>query len=286
VTERPTRATTGGRTYLDLRKAATAAGRPTDEFLQLYALEGLLDRLGSSPHAEHFVLKGGVLLAAYDARRPTRDIDLAAIDVVNDLDHIRHVVNEIVAVDLDDGLEFDLTATTAEAIRDEGYGGARVTIHGALSTGMVQFHVDVNVGDPLWPPPGEVDVPRVLGGPPIRVRGYRVELILAEKIVTALQRGTANTRWRDFVDVVSLARRDVDDTALVESIKRVASYRQVPLRPLREILVGYPQVAQPRWEAWRRKQRLTDATPDQFADLLDRVLAFADSFIERAGSEP
>jgi len=212
-----------------------------------------------------------VLLAAYDARRPTRDIDLAAIDVVDDLDHIRRLVNEIVAVDLDDGLEFDLTATTAEAIRDdENYGGPRVTIHGALSTGVIQFHVDVNVGDPLWPPPGEVDLPRVLGGPPIRVRGYRIELILAEKVVTALRRGTANTRWRDFVDIVSLSRRDVDGTALVESIKRVAAYRQVALRPLREILVGYPQVAQARWEAWRRKQRLVDTTPDQFADLLDQ----------------
>ena len=88
MTGRPTGATVGGRAYLDLRKAASVAGRPTDEFLQLYALEGFLDRLGSSPHAEHFVLKGGVLLAAYDARRPTRDIDLAGPDVANDLDNL------------------------------------------------------------------------------------------------------------------------------------------------------------------------------------------------------
>jgi hypothetical protein len=204
VTIRPTRATVGGRVYLDLRKAASAAGRPTDEFLHLYALEGFLDRLSSSPHAEHFVLKGGLLLAAYGARRPTRDIDFAALDVANDLDHVRRMINEITAIGREDGLEFDLDATRLEAIRDEeDYGGARVTIHGGLSTGVIQFHVDVNIGEPLWPPPDEVDLPRVLGGPPIRVRGYRVELILAEKIVTALHRGTANTRWRDFVDIAA-----------------------------------------------------------------------------------
>jgi hypothetical protein len=39
--------------------------------LQLYALEGFLDRLSGSSHAGRFVLKGGVLLAAFDARRPT-----------------------------------------------------------------------------------------------------------------------------------------------------------------------------------------------------------------------
>lgn len=277
----------GGRAYLDLRKAASAAGRPTDEFLQLYALEGFLDRLGSSPHAEHFVLKGGLLLAAYGARRPTRDIDLAALDVANDLDRVRQMINEITAIGRDDGLEFDLNATRVEAIRDEeNYGGARVTIHGGLSTGVIQFHVDVNIGEPLWPPPDEVDLPRVLGGPPIRVRGYRVELILAEKIVTALQRGTANTRWRDFVDIASLARHDLDDAALVESIRRVAAYRQAPIHPLRDVLAGYPRLAQARWSAWRRRQRLTDSTPEHFADLFDQVLGFADPVLERAGTAP
>jgi hypothetical protein len=72
VTSRPTRATAGGRAYLDLRQLAKATGRLTDELLQLYALEGLLDRLSGSVHASRFVLKGGVLLAAFDARRPTR----------------------------------------------------------------------------------------------------------------------------------------------------------------------------------------------------------------------
>ena len=92
-------------------------------------------------------------------------------------------------------LDFDFSATTTETIRDdEQDGGARVTIHGMLSTAIIQFNVDINVGDPLWPPPDEIAAPRLLGGQPIRIRGYRIELVLAEKIVTALQRGTANTR--------------------------------------------------------------------------------------------
>jgi hypothetical protein len=143
-----------------------------------------------------------VLLAAFDARRPTRDVDLAAVDLANDVDDIRALVTEILAVARDDGLEFDPTATTAATIRDDDlYGGVRTTVHGSLSTFVVQFHIDVNLGDPLWPTPEEVEVPRLLGGAPIRMRGYRVELILAEKIVTAIRRGTANTRWRDFVDI-------------------------------------------------------------------------------------
>ncbi len=283
MTKRPTRATPGGRAYLDLRKAASAAGRPTDELLQLYALEGLLDRLSGSPHADRFVLKGGVLLAAFDARRPTRDVDLAAVDLANDVDDIRALVNEILAVARDDGLEFDPTATTATTIRDEDlYGGVRTTVHGSLSTFVVQFHIDVNLGDPLWPTPEEVDVPRLLGGASIRMRGYRVELILAEKIVTAIQRGTANTRWRDFVDIAALAHLDVNDGALVESIRRVAEYRQVPIRPLRDVLSGFPEIGQQRWAGWRRKQGLADTTPAIFGHLVEGVIAFADPLLRRA----
>lgn len=285
MTKRPTRTTAGGRAYLDLRKAAAAASRPTDEYLQLYALEGFLDRLSRSPHADRFVLKGGVLLAVYSARRPTRDVDLAAIDITSDLAEVRTMVNEIITVERDDGLVLDLDATTVESIRDDDhYGGARVVIHGSLATAVIQFHVDVNTGDPLWPPPEEVELPRILGGPPVRLRGYRVELIIAEKIITALQRGTANTRWRDFVDVVQLCDQPFDTDAATESIRRVAAFRGVSLQPLRDALAGYPEIAQAKWAAWRRKQHLADTAPASFADLLDQLTDHADPLLQRAAT--
>jgi hypothetical protein len=64
----PTRASTAGRAYLDLRKLARENHRPVDELLQLYVLEAFLDRLTSSRFTEQLVLKGGVLLAAFDER--------------------------------------------------------------------------------------------------------------------------------------------------------------------------------------------------------------------------
>ena len=75
VVNRPTRNTYDGDAYLEIQKMAKADGRSTDELLALYALEGFLDRLSTSPRADDLVLKGGVLLAAYDTRRPTRDIN-------------------------------------------------------------------------------------------------------------------------------------------------------------------------------------------------------------------
>ncbi len=45
MTRRATKETTAGRRYLDLQRKARRTGRPTDELIQLYALEGFLDRL-------------------------------------------------------------------------------------------------------------------------------------------------------------------------------------------------------------------------------------------------
>lgn len=277
MTARPTRETVEGRAYLDLQNLARKTGRPTDELHQLYALEGFLDRLTRSTHVDQFVLKGGVLLAAYDSRRPTRDVDLSASAISNDVELVRKLIAAVLTVDVDDGLFFDVAATTAELIRDgDDYSGVRVHAGGRLSAARLRFHVDVNVGDPITPPPTTVAIPRLLGGA-LRVVGYPIEMVLAEKIVTAVERGTANTRWRDFVDVAALAaNQEVDGDRLDDAIRAVAQYRGAQLAPLTEVLAGYPEIAQRRWERWRIKNQLQASTPENFNDLLAAVISFSE----------
>jgi hypothetical protein len=140
--------------------------------------------------------------------------------------------------------------------------------------------VDVNVGDPIWPEPQQISLPRLIDGA-ISVRGYPLEMVLTEKIVTALERGTVNTRWRDFVDIYVLIRRyRIDAQTLQKSMQRVARFRSVVFTPLRTTLAGYAEMAQPRWVAWLRKQRLDNTIPTQFSKVLQSVVSFADSLIE------
>ncbi len=258
---RPTRATVDGRAFLDLRARANVDGRPVDEYLTLYALEGFLDRLSRSRHRDRFVLKGGVLLAAFDERRATRDVDLAGLQ-------------------LDNAIETD--QARAETIREDsaGYTGVRISLPATLASARVSFHVDVNVGDPIEPAPETTSVPRILGGT-IDVLGYSVEMVIAEKLVTAVQRGTANTRWRDFVDLHRIVgSRSLPGAQLVASTRLVADYRQATLTPLRAVLVGFGAVAQPRWAAWRTKQKLEDEAPERIDDLVDSLVEFADPILD------
>ena len=277
MTPRPTRASMAGRTYLDLQNLARRTGRPTEELHQLYVLECFLDRLASSPHADRFVLKGGVLLAAYDMRRPTRDVDLRADRLAATPDAVLDAIVAVAARPLDDGVDFDTTGARAEVIRDDDeYNGVRVVMNVDLATAHMVFHVDVNVGDPVIPHPRNVDLPRLNGGV-VSLLGYPLSMVHAEKTITMLERGETNTRWRDYADVYLLsARHGIGGDELIASMATVATHRNALLRSLLPELDGYAALAQRKWAAWVRKQRLDNRLPQYFDQVLAAVAEFAD----------
>ena len=213
--------------------------------------------MANSSYSDRLVLKGGVLLAVFDARRTTRDVDLQASAVSNDVDAVLVLICEVAAsrTDVDDGLVFDTDHATAETIRDEDeYSGVRVSLTCRLSQAKITVHVDVSVGDPVWPAPEQVELPRLLGGA-ISLRGYPMPMVYAEKLVTAIARGTANTPWRDFGDVYVLSgMHPVTADALWGAIRTVAAHRGVDLAPLKVVLDGYQAIAQTRYAAWRRRK--------------------------------
>jgi hypothetical protein len=196
----PTRQTTTGRVYLDLRARARREGRPTDELLVLYVLERFLYRLSLSSHRSRFVLKGGMLLAAFDERRPTGDVDLLAANISNDAETISRLIREILAIGVDDGVAFEPDGLRAAVIREaDPYTGVRITVPASIARARHPLRIDVNVGDPVTPAPVEIAYPTLLGEP-FEILGYPIERVLAEKIVTMVDRGDATTRERDFAD--------------------------------------------------------------------------------------
>ncbi len=115
-----------------LRRRARDGNRPVAEILQYYAMERFLFRLGVSPYADAFVLKGAMMLRVWDARtaRPTRDIDFLAFGS-SDLDHVVSRLREICAVSVpDDGIRFDAESFRSERIKEgDDYQGARIRLY-------------------------------------------------------------------------------------------------------------------------------------------------------------
>lgn len=276
----PQHGTPAGDAAIALRKLARHTSGDVQELMTLYALEGLLARIAASDYRDDFVLKGGVLLAAFAARRPTKDIDLWATRLTDDPDEVVERVRGIAKIGLADGLAFDPASITAVTTRDgDQYAGIRVKLMAALGTPRLVVGLDVNFGDPIWPAPEMIELPRLadLGLPPVVLLGYPLTMVLAEKIVTAIDRGAANTRWRDFADVYTLTRlHSIDAGELRKSIEAVAEFRKVTLAPLLPGLAPMNERAQQKYQAWRSRSHREGELPTSFADVLSAVASFAD----------
>lgn len=270
----------GGPQYLDLQKTALQFGRPLQELLQIHVLESFVARLSHSSQRESFVLKGGTLLPAYTTRRPTRDVDLQALSMSREIDRLTARLISIINLKMNDGVAFDPTSIKSSVIReDDAYSGTRFSITAQIATARIRFHIDVSFGDPIIPEPCTIILPRLIGES-IQILGYPLEMVLSEKIVTAMKRGTTNTRWRDFVDVVGIARRQfVDGQSLTASVTQVLEHRQVIREPLAHILNDFGQLGQSRWLKWRESQQLEDRVPESFGAVVHDFIHFAEPVI-------
>jgi hypothetical protein len=186
------------------------------------------------------------------------------------------VVRDIAAIDVDDGVVFDLDTISVQEIREQAaYPALRVRVAVSIGPWKGVAAWDVSTGDPIVPPPRQVTIDRILGDP-IALLGYAPETTIAEKGVTILERGITSTRWRDYVDIVALARGGIDPDELLRSARAVALHRGVTLEPVAPHLAGYGAVAQAKWAAWRRKEHLESACEQNLDDQITLVASYLD----------
>jgi len=282
---RPTRDSAAGRAYLDLQNRARREKRGTQELLTMYVVERWLARLSHSPYADDFVLKGGMLLASFGTRRPTIDADALARNMASDQASVAQRVAEIASLeDPDDGVEFLPGTVTTAVIRDDAlYSGVRVTMGAQLATAQVKLRLDINFGDPVTPAPRLVDLPALRpDDSPIRILGYPIETVLAEKLVTAIDLGRANTRVRDFADIhILTGTQSVRCDAVLAAVEATAAFRGVALAPLSQATEGLGTLRATTYAAYRNSLGSTvQGLPQRFVDAIAAVVAFIDPVID------
>lgn len=279
----------GEEVFRQLQRRARTAGAgvdrpaPTGEYLTRHGLESFLDRLARTPHGRDFVLKGGILLAVYGVRRPTKDVDAEAVNASVTAANIERVVTDVAAVAVDDGVAFDVASILVQEIRETAeYPGLRMSVKAAIGRHPIIVAWDISTGDPIVPLPKPVKIPRVLGDP-IVMLGSAPETVVAEKGVTILERGITSTRWRDYVDIVRLAQEyGLDQDLLLEAAQAVARYRNVTLGPVAAVVIGYGALGQVKWAAWRRKEGLEDLSEESLDAQMAKVAGVLDPVFSRA----
>ncbi|HVR80676.1 MAG TPA: nucleotidyl transferase AbiEii/AbiGii toxin family protein [Luteimonas sp.] len=243
---------------------AKARGEEFQFVLDRFAVERLLYRLSQSAYRDEFVLKGAMLFALWfdQPHRPTRDADFLGFGPP-DADRLADTVRRLCAIEADDGLRYNTDSITVEAIREEAkYDGLRVTLLALLGTARCTVQWDVGFGDAVTPGPMEVTYPTLLDDMPApQLRVYPRETVFAEKLEAIAQLGIANSRMKDYFDLMALVReRAMDPVDLAAAIdatfeRRGTSLHEITPFGLSDKFARDPQ-KQAQWRAFLRKNRL------------------------------
>lgn len=190
-----------------IRSIAAKNDLRAQEVLQMFLFERILERLVNSEYRSNFILKGGLLISSMIGigERTTMDMDTTVRGIQMEEDEIVKAVKEILAVDVDDGIQFEYKRI--EPIReDDVYNNFRVHLQAKYGKIDSPMKIDVTTGDIITPAAVRYDFQMLFEDKTIPVMAYTLETVLAEKYETIIRRNIGTTRARDFYDLHILYR--------------------------------------------------------------------------------
>ena len=270
-----------------LKNRAAMDRRPFAELLQYYAMERFLYRLTQSPHAERYILKGALMLRAWQSpdTRPTMDIDMLGM-TNNEVDNICRQVVDILAVESDDGLVFDPSTIKGEVIKEDAdYEGVRVRFAGTLDGARLSMQIDVGVGHLVHPRRTPPELPALLDFPAPRMLCYSRESAIAEKLEAMIRLGELNSRMKDFYDIWLLSCQfEFVGADLAEAIRLTLDKRGTVLP---ETVTAFSEIFidqnTRQWTAFRKRLG-QEHVPADFAEVITGIRAFLQPVISTLGT--
>lgn len=219
-----------------LKYIAKEQKRTVQEVWKLLLLERFLVRLSHSKYNTQLVFKGGLLLSYYLViARETTDIDLLARSLQAGKSQIEHILVEICNMQINDHIDMSFDSIEELEHTHMNYPGYRVKINAQFGKMRDRIQVDIGVGDTVDPVQIEWPLFHYKQQPvfeeSISLQVYPVETIFAEKLETIIARGAANSRMKDFHDVLLLCRKPIiiDAEKLKKSIRKTFSNRGTPV---------------------------------------------------------
>ena len=196
--------------------------------LQNYMFERFLERLSKSVYREKFVIKGGMLIAAIVGldTRSTMDLDTTLLNFPLTEEKVKEAVKSICSINLEDEIVFELVSI-APIRKDDQYGGFCVRLNAVYDTIITPLSIDVSTGDIMTPYAVQYEFGGLFDNEVlIRLWGYNIETVMAEKVETVLRRGAFNTRPRDYYDIYILGTtQKYDEDMFKEALKATSIHR-------------------------------------------------------------
>ena len=255
--------------------------------LQNYMLERFLERVSLSRYHDNYIIKGGFLIASMVGldSRATMDMDATIKGYPVNEEAIRKMVEDIIAVPVEDAIHFCLKSVREIREGDE-YTGYRVALTANYEKMAVPLKLDITTGDKITPREIEYSYKLMMEDRSIRVLAYNLSTILAEKLETVVSRGNQNTRPRDYYDIYILSKLQAKNID-VDSLKAALSATTAK-RGSSELMMQYAEIMRTvkssdvmkrQWDNYRKD--FDYAAGIEFEETCDAVVAMMDELVSR-----
>lgn len=211
-----------------VRNMARGDSAKAQLLIRNYGMERFLERVSLSEHRDNFILKGGMLVSALVGleNRATMDIDTSIRNMPLDTIAAKAMVEEIIAVPVDDNIRFEIN-DFGTIMDDAEYSGVRISLNAFLDATRIPLKIDISTGDAITPAAVNYQYKLMFEERYITLWAYNLETVLAEKIEMVLSRSVLNTRLRDFYDLYVLQDTglEIDKATLAAALTATARKR-------------------------------------------------------------
>lgn len=249
--------------------------------LQNYMFERFLTRLSESEYNEKFVIKGGMLIAAIVGldTRSTMDLDTTLKNLPLTEKKVAEAVKNICSINLKDDVIFEIVST-APIRKDDQYGGVCVRLNAVYDTIVTPLSIDVSTGDIITPSAVLYEFSGIFDDKVrIKLWGYNIETVMAEKVETVLNRGIFNTRPRDYYDIYILSTtQNYDKKLFKEALAATAEHRgSTEYIKDTDMIISIISTSEDLQDMWKKYQKKfaysADITYEQIMEALKKLTA-------------
>ena len=229
----------------------------TNEILQNYMFERVLERLSKSKYKNNFILKGGLLLSSIMGidTRTTMDMDTCIKGINLDDTQLYEVLNEILSIDVNDNIKFYIK--NSKPIReDDDYSGLKYNLLAQYENLRVNLSIDIATGDLITPKEIEYDYKMMFEDRSLQIMTYNIETIIAEKFQTVISRGILNSRMKDYYDLYYLTTyKQYSKDILRQAIKNTFEKRNTNIENVQKVIseIATSDFTENLWNEYRKK---------------------------------
>ncbi len=260
------------------KNLATKCNITSNEVLQNYMFERILERLSISKYKSNFILKGGLLLSSIMGidTRTTMDMDTCIKGITLSDDELYKVLNEILDIDIKDNVKFEIINSEPIRVEDD-YGGLKYNILATFDNLKVNLNIDIATGDTITPREIEYNYKMLFEDRELQIMTYNIESIIAEKFQTVISRGVFNSRMKDYYDLYYLITyKDFSKENLRQAIIKTFEKRNTNLNDIENTLsiIKESSFTKDLWKSYSKKHKYT--TNIKFEEIMNAIYKITD----------